>query len=78
MVKYSYEWKDDSGKIVATGMINQMLRLMLSKLDQWEALSVNKTEHPSVTDQNSDIFVLTIGAATNMNEEGVVCTINLL
>ena len=36
-------------KSVATGMINKMLRFRVRKLEHWEALLVDRTEHPSVT-----------------------------
>ena len=36
-----------------------------------------RTDHPSVTEQTSDILGLTIGVATNVNGEGVVCGLDL-
>ena len=63
---------------MATGMRNWMLRSRVRKLEQWEALLVDKTENPSITDRTSDILVLKIGVATNVTVEGVVCKLNLL
>ena len=54
-----------------------MSRFSMRKLNQWEALLVARTENPSVSAWPSEISLLTIGAATKVTVEGVVCRINL-
>ena len=65
-------------KNVVTGMMNRMLILRVRKLEQWEALLVDRTGNPSVLDCTSKILVLAIGEAMIMNGEGVGCGLNLL
>ena len=64
-------------KKIAVGMINRILRLRVSKIDQWGELSVARTENEIMLAQNSDILGLTISEATNVTGEVVVCGINL-
>ena len=77
MVEDSEKWKDDSGKSVATWIRNRMLRLRVRKIEQWGALSVARTEHPSLLNRIFDILVLTIGQSMNVTREGVVCGLKL-
>ena len=53
-------------KIVVKGIKNRMLRLRARKIEQWEALSVARTDHPSMAARNSDISGFNIGAAKNV------------
>ena len=55
-----------------------MLRLRVRKLEQWEAILVDRTDHLSVPYQTSEILRLTIGAVMNVPRWGVVCVLNLL
>ena len=57
---------------------NYMLRLRVRKLEQWEAILVDRTDHLSVPYQTSEILRLTIGAVMNVPRWGVVCVLNLL
>ena len=64
-------------KSMATGMMNRMLRFRVRKLEQWGALLVSRTEHPSMPYQTYENLGFTIGGATNVTGEGVVSVINL-
>ena len=54
-----------------------MLMFRVSKIEKWEALFLDRTEHPSVPAQTSEILVLTIGMTMRVTGESVVCGINL-
>ena len=65
-------------KSVSTGMRHRVLCLMVSKIEQWEAPLVARTEYPSVSDWPYQILLLTIGAAMKVTRQGVVRRLNLL
>ena len=64
-------------KNVAIGMMNQVMRLRLRKLAQWEALSVAITEHTSVTNRVSKILGLTAGVAMIVTAKSLLCENNM-
>ena len=67
-----------SEKCVAMVIRNFMLRLRVSKIEQWEALLVEIIEHPSMSARTSYISILTVGTATDVTREGVVYGLNVL
>ena len=50
----------------------------MSKIEQWEALLVDRTEHPSMSARTSYILILNVGASTDVTREGVVYELNVL
>ena len=64
-------------KDMVTGMSNWVLRLRMRKLEQREALLLDKTVHPIILSRNFEILLSTIGTAMNVNVGVAVYVINL-
>ena len=67
-----------SEKCVAMVIRNFMLRLRVSKIEQWEAILVEIIEHPSMSARTSYISILTVGTATDVTRECLVYGLNVL
>ena len=52
-------------KNVEMEISNCILRLRVSKINQWEALLVDITEHPIMPAQTFNILEITVGASTH-------------